>query len=355
MATNYGNPIIEPLESNSDQLEEWIERFEAAASVHPSVISATTDAIKAPLLKNLLIQGLGNTSYIELKNHLLPDKIAEKSYEELIAELRGMCPESTAIAQSYKLSLLRQEASETIQQFMTRVKLVAAKCDFDALFDRMVRDRFIHGLRDEGLRTKLVDDSKVKFSKIALKTAVEKQQNRISAHQMGGTASVHAVRENRPGVVCSKCTLRGHLAQDCRITCKFCHRPGHIVKNCFKKKGNSNRVNVADMAEELEPTEEPGIPMIMNTCFVLARTLRLVRYYLPHLSPALVWHIVHTLLVTCLIKHALGGYTCLINHVLQGTGMEVGRCASPIRHGVVGCSRLITLVVGLLRLWVCVL
>ena len=91
MATNYGfNQIIEPLQTDNDHMEEWLERFDAAAAVHPSVFSATTDAIKEARLKNLLIQGLGSNSYIELKNHILPAKIAEKSYTELVEELRKM-------------------------------------------------------------------------------------------------------------------------------------------------------------------------------------------------------------------------------------------------------------------------
>ncbi len=128
----------------------------------------------------------------------------------------------------------------------------------------------------------------MKTSKIALQMALEKQQNRISSHQM--SSNVNQVKnynrsdsgknkfkkkfsnpnvkpENKPNVVCSKCTLRGHAAQDCRIKCKFCRKEGHIVKNCYKKK-NSNRVNAAGMTSTDEhDMTEPEEPTALEYCF----------------------------------------------------------------------------------------
>jgi hypothetical protein len=42
--------------------------------------------------------------------------------------------------------------------------------------------------------------------------------------------------QNRSSLVCSKCTLKGHKAVDCKVKCKNCHKLGHIKANWHQLK-----------------------------------------------------------------------------------------------------------------------
>ena len=294
MATS-GLTFMEPIEMGTDSMVEWIERFEAGVSVHPSVLTVNDANVLADRQKKLLILSLGTPALTELKGSILPITVEDASYEDLIKELKELCPKSTSVAKSYELSLMKQETSESLQQFMTRLKQVAAKCEFGSSFDRMVRDKFIQGLRSESIRTSIIDDEKCVTAKQCLEKAMMKEMNKQSSHGMSGssTSSTNLVRNqqfgnknksrhsggqtpqthksygkqsygsssgsmnhNKPGEVCNKCKLGGHKEKDCKTRCRYCKTVGHSTKNCPKisdKKASKQGSNV-NAAQGVEDT-----------------------------------------------------------------------------------------------------
>ena len=161
----------------TEAMVEWIQRFEAGVDVHPSVLAADTAEKITDRQKKLLILSLGTPALTELKGSLLPTTIEDTKYEDLIKELKDLCPKSTLVAKSYELSLMKQETSESLQQFMPRLKQVAAKCEFGASFDRMVRDKFIQGLQSEAIRTSIIDDARNTTAKQCFDKAMLKEMN----------------------------------------------------------------------------------------------------------------------------------------------------------------------------------
>ena len=101
----------------------------------------------------MLLSKIGPDGYRMLKAYLAPDLPSKKTYEELQTTIREQFASTTSvISEAYKLSQMKQEASESLNMFMSRVKLKASKCEFGTSYDRMVRDKFISGLRSEKLR-----------------------------------------------------------------------------------------------------------------------------------------------------------------------------------------------------------
>lgn len=255
---------MEPLNVNGqlEDIEDWLERFDQMADVHDAVLEAkdaqTINARKVALL----LSRIGADGYRMLKAHLAPELPKSKTYDELITAIRTNFAASTSIvSESFKLSQIKQETSETLNMFMSRVKMKASKCNFGDSYDRMVRDRFICGLRSERTRAFLISDDKVDTAAVALQKAVSRENSYNDAHQMN---SVNAVKfkktlfsktfqNNKPSSsspghttrstdTCSKCTLRGHSAKDCKVRCRFCRKPGHIKSNCHKLQKRVNNV-----------------------------------------------------------------------------------------------------------------
>ena len=63
----------------------------------------------------------------------------------------NLAPAPSAISEAYKLAKLKQEPNESLTLYMSRVKQLASKCDYGAAYDRIVKDKFICGVRSEKL------------------------------------------------------------------------------------------------------------------------------------------------------------------------------------------------------------
>lgn len=163
---------IEELDPNGE-VEEWLERFEQMVEVNEVYLAATTDPVRATRKRALLLSLIGAEGYRLLKAYLAPDLPNTKTYIELVACIKtNLAPTPSSISEAYKLSQLKQESSETMALFISRIKLAATKCEFGDSYDRMVRDKFICGLRSEKLRAHLINDTTLRTSAQALARAL---------------------------------------------------------------------------------------------------------------------------------------------------------------------------------------
>lgn len=58
-----------------------------------------------------------------------------------------------------------QEESEPFEEFVTRIKVQAQKCDYDTLTDELVRDKIVVGIRSDHLREKLLAETLLTLQK----------------------------------------------------------------------------------------------------------------------------------------------------------------------------------------------
>ena len=187
------------------------------------------------------------------------------------------------MAEGYHFNEMKQQLGETLPMFMARVRAKGGKCDFGDMYDRMVKDRFMVGLRSESMRAHLFNKAPATAAD-ALKQAISKQHNDNANDSMksGGSGNTvnnvymkrkgnnwkkgaeNFVKKKKDVPVCSKCTLKGHLASDCRVICNLCKSAGHIKKFCPKSKnskqkpGGKRTHQVDDLGQggNVEPYEE---------------------------------------------------------------------------------------------------
>ena len=243
---------------------EWMERFEQMSEIHESIVNVDVDAVKAVRKRALFINSIGKEAYSLLRSYLAPELLSTKSLAQLKACITtNLVPQPSLSSESYKLSQLRQETNETISLFLSRVKAQAAKCDYGQAFDRIVKDKFICGVRSEKLRSTLLNDPAVTTSATALQKAIAHEASHSAAHEMncnavrrGQGSQNYQTDQGRKSykrndyekkkpksyndqkttvIVCKKCTLRGHEANDCHTKCRKCKGIGHIAKFCQKR------------------------------------------------------------------------------------------------------------------------
>ena len=276
MATSLYTHFIEPLDIQSKlSILDWLERFGTIVLLQPGLIGEEDEGKIATFSKNYLIASLGPQSYSLIKASIAPKTMAAATYIELTECIKSMAPQTSAISETFKLSKIKQEVGEDLTVYMSRIKETAQKCDYGNSFDRIVRDKFICGLRNEKIRATVLNDKDVKSSAQALTKAMEKENSSNAAHDMSavnsvnwkkGKKSVNPKPSNQSNVQksklkCYKCTLFGHKAAECRTECRFCKKKGHIEKNCFAKKREAQSVhNVEPQQSTVQPQDEKDTP-----------------------------------------------------------------------------------------------
>lgn len=77
--------------------------------------------------------------------------------EEVLKQFRSRCvPEKNETFERYSFFKRNQEAGESMNTYITAVMKLANTCNFGALKDSHIRDRLVHGIRDDGVRQKLL-------------------------------------------------------------------------------------------------------------------------------------------------------------------------------------------------------
>ncbi|KAL3174341.1 hypothetical protein MRX96_040930 [Rhipicephalus microplus] len=111
------------------------------------------------------------------------------------------------VYESARFNLRRQQLGETVDQFATELSELANRCEFAGMKERLVRDRFVVGLRDQVLSEELQMNPKLTMATALARALIVPD---------------HFTRETS--------------VQRKKETCRFCRKLGHYEKACRKKK-----------------------------------------------------------------------------------------------------------------------
>ncbi len=252
--------LIEEL--NIEQTESWLERLDETITVtEPADV---TDRKKVAIL----LSSIGNTGYNLLKAWCGVIKPNAKQYAELVKLLKDhLCPKPPKTSERFKFYQIKQQSGESLSLYLARIREAATHCEFGDAYDEMISDKFVGGLLNAKTRNSLLNEDKLTtaqaFDKATAKEAAESSssylgQNSVNSISRSGYSSnkpqsgassgkwtkKQYQKSIKPDITCDRCTLKGHSASKCYTKCRYCHKLGHIVANCLKKKTNVRNVNV---------------------------------------------------------------------------------------------------------------
>ena len=114
-----------------------------------SAMVGKTEGTKIKLLL-YMVGSKGREIYDTLPFEQHPE---ERSFKDVMDAFSNYCdPKKNETVERYKFFSRVQEAGETLEKFITDVKILAATCNFEELNDSLIRDRIICGLNDSKLR-----------------------------------------------------------------------------------------------------------------------------------------------------------------------------------------------------------
>jgi hypothetical protein len=188
----------------------------------------------------------------------IPDADTKNYAESLAALDEKFAPQMNESYERYVFRSMSQEDSETVDQFITRLRQQAKNCGFQAnQVDENVRDQVIHGCKSSKLRVKLLEKRELTLKTVAdtarAHEAAQKQAREMAegsksesvhrlnrhtpsrqGHKHKGTKPTHPNKTSQSDgdKICFNCGLKTHLARDptCPAKgkeCKACHKNGH--------------------------------------------------------------------------------------------------------------------------------
>ncbi len=258
---------LKPFDASTDDFEMWKISFESSL-----VANGVTDEDKK---RGILLSTLGIPTLTLLHNLLSPKKPTTEKVDDILKTLQDhFKPAPKAIAERFKFMGRRQQAGETVQQFMAVLRSLATQCKFKDLDERL-RDQFIYGLTSESAqRTLFTQKDDVSLQDvISLAVAQEAaetstalirsgHQPESQIHRQTGSQTGHKARKqqgkktnyyevkNNSDSVCTRCGYSNHSANDCPnrdSKCNKCGRIGHFAKMCKSKGKSTKSVNISSL------------------------------------------------------------------------------------------------------------
>lgn len=140
----------------------------------------------------------------------------------------------------YIFNCRKQNPGETVDEFVTNLKLLAENCEFGAIKDSLIRDAIITGISDSVLREHMLIDSGL---------TLEKAVNMAKASERAKTESVNIATDRNHDHHINKLEKRQSTNE---VKCKFCGRAHKLQRNfcpaynktCFKCGGMNHFENM---------------------------------------------------------------------------------------------------------------
>ena len=158
-----------------------------------------------------------------MKNLLQPEKLANKTYDELVAVLENHYePKQSVIVQRYKFNTRVRHSGESVAAYVASLKAIGEHCSFDKL-EEMVRDRLICGVGDSRAMLQEKDltyQKALELTELATKDISLSQQSlqkmlNMSTHRLVSMVATKRKLSTSTSTLCYRCG-GDHSSDTCR-------------------------------------------------------------------------------------------------------------------------------------------
>ncbi|XP_055611720.1 uncharacterized protein LOC129758267 isoform X2 [Uranotaenia lowii] len=233
--------------------------------------------------KDLFLSFCGMVVFDEIKLLFPAIDLKTLTYEEITKKLKERYDKTDSELQAYVRFRNRKQApSESNENYILAVKLLAEACEFDGYRDRAIRNQLVIGIQDKELRKRLfneenltlktaermiknserffdndrfIDTENINSVKYRLGDRQSRMDSRFSGRRFSGGERSRSRENNRHynkpyDYNRNRSKSRNHQngrSRYANFKCNFCGEMGHVWKSCFeRKRSQRNYVNLVD-------------------------------------------------------------------------------------------------------------
>ena len=196
--------------------------------------------------------------------------------DKIIEQFDKFCiPRENPIVERYNFHKRAQQTGETVLQYVSALRTLAATCKFGLNQDEMIRDRLCMGLSDTSTVMQLLKHADLTLAKAieiaTLEEAALKDQQLLAGkeaevcavqhyrgarpkrHTGAGSNNQHRRSQDHEQKPCGRCGFKTHTGTQCPASgkvCKKCNKKGHFATMC-----RSKAIEEVDMYQEVSQEE----------------------------------------------------------------------------------------------------
>nr|XP_039255361.1 uncharacterized protein K02A2.6-like [Styela clava] len=267
--SKFNSPRNLSLEGNLS--ENW-RKFKQQFEIY---LEASGDNIKSDITKVAILLNFAGEDAVEIYNNFdFAEADDRKKLDKVIEKFENYCNQrKNVVFERHQFWQSSQDVTETIDQFVTKLRSKVKSCAFKEEPEDMIRDCFIFNMRDHGVKERLLrEDELTLVQAINMARAAETSKQQI--HKMDNYSigsSVDNIRQSKNKNSFDKTGTRqqwknirhckycggSHVARACPAfgkKCRFCNKIGHFEKVCRTKREDykSSKERVMSLISEDE-------------------------------------------------------------------------------------------------------
>ena len=240
---------LEKFELQTDNWLEYVERIEQYF-----IANAIDSADKK---RGILLTVIGSETYSLLRSLISPAKPADKTFTQLVDVLKShLNPTPIVMAERFKFYNRVQFPAESLHVYLADLRKMTIYCDFGEFLNDALRDKFVCGMSNSGIRKRLFTEKDLTLEKavklaISMEASINENELMIASEHVntvqssGNMASAYVHPGSTSGKRCYRCNDNTHLANLCKYkqyVCRNCNKMGHLAKACSRPKTKFNSV-----------------------------------------------------------------------------------------------------------------
>ncbi|XP_062526842.1 uncharacterized protein K02A2.6 [Bombyx mori] len=271
MATNNNEAVsgIKPpgylhIESDnkSANWKKWRQQFEWYATAiqlgkKPADIQAAT------------FMSIIGPDAIDIYNSFNLNTIDEQKLSIIIGKFEEyFAPKNNISFERYVFFKIEQHEDESFNEFITRIKTQANKCEFGTLLEEMLKDKIVFGIKSTQIREKLLTEEKLDLTKAtAICKSSEQASKQLNEFENNNKSekilTIKSKNFRNEKFYCKRCGS-SHKARECQAynkLCTKCNKAGHFAKMCRSKiqLKQKNKINTLEENSTSENSDESFI------------------------------------------------------------------------------------------------
>ena len=244
-------PIPAPMECKGDLSGNWKffrmqwEDYETATQ-----LCTQSSQIRMATLRSVM-----GKECLRIYQHLQTFEAIKTDVKESLDALEEhFKPARNVVYERYVFNSCRQGPSESVDQYMTRLRQLVSSCDYGSLEDEMLRDRLVLGIKDNSVRSRLFREAKLTVTK-AMETCriaeISDQQLQQIGNKSAAEEDVHFAKrrfnkqqaEEKQSREWTKKTVKKckYCSRDHEFNKKKCPAFGKTCSVCVKKACRQNK------------------------------------------------------------------------------------------------------------------